>query len=66
MNIPKPEEIKAARCAAGMTQEQAAEVIHSTRRTWQDWEINKACMHAGLWELFLIKTMTARTSAAKK
>ena len=50
-----PEVLKQARIESGLTQTQAAELIHSKLRTWQDWEAGKAKMHLGLWELFLIK-----------
>jgi DNA-binding transcriptional regulator YiaG len=40
---------------ARMSQPVAARLIHSTKRTWQDWECGKARMPPGLWELFLIK-----------
>jgi putative transcriptional regulator len=53
---PAPSEIKAARKAADLTQTEAAELVHSTLRSWQDWEYGKYPIHAGLWELFLIKT----------
>jgi DNA-binding transcriptional regulator YiaG len=53
---PTPDQIKAARQAAGLSQTAAAALIYSTLRTWQDWEAGKAAMHAGLWELFTIKT----------
>lgn len=49
---PKPEDIKAARAKAGLTQTAAAQVIHSTLRTWQDWESGTSKMHPGLWELW--------------
>lgn len=61
---PRPEQIKAARKAAGLTQTTAAGLIHSTLRTWQDWEAGKAPMHPGLWELFRIKTAAAADHAA--
>ena len=35
---------------------EGARLIHSTLRTWQDWEAGKARMHPGLWELFILKT----------
>lgn len=60
MEHPQPEEIIKARQDAGLTQTEAAKLIYSTLRTWQDWEAAKARMHPGLWELFLIKTKTAR------
>jgi DNA-binding transcriptional regulator YiaG len=53
---PSPDAIRAAREAAGLSQSSAAELIHSTLRTWQDWEAGKARMHPGLWELFRIKS----------
>lgn len=53
---PTPEEVRAARESAGLSQTSAAERIHSTLRTWQDWEAGKARMHPGLWELFRIKS----------
>ena len=52
MRNPTPAEIRTARKDAGLTQTEAAHLIHSTLRTWQDWESGKARMHAGLWELF--------------
>jgi DNA-binding transcriptional regulator YiaG len=53
---PSPEDIRAAREAAELSQTAAAALIHSTMRTWQDWEAGKARMHPGLWELFRLKT----------
>lgn len=53
---PRPEDILAAREAAGLTQAQAAELVLTPRRTWQDWERGVARMHPGLWELFRLKT----------
>lgn len=53
---PSPAEVRAAREASGLSQSAAAELIHSTLRTWQDWEAGKARMHPGLWELFRIKS----------
>lgn len=60
---PKPREILEARLAANLTQTQAAEMIHSTLRTWQDWEAGIARMHPGLWELFLTKLETMHEDA---
>mgnify|MGYP000862311218 CR=1 FL=1 len=57
---PSPVEIRAARGAAGLTQAQAAALVHATPRNWQQWEqtegANVRRMHPGLWELFRIKT----------
>ena len=49
---PTPEAIREARAAAGLTQHQAAELIHGTERAWQEWEAGNRRMHPGLWELF--------------
>ena len=55
-STPAPAEILAAREAAGLTQTEAAAVIYSTLRTWQDWEAGARRMHPGLFELFQLKT----------
>ena len=56
---PTKEEIRNERNLAGLTQTEAARLIYSTLRTWQDWEGGIAQMHPGLWELFLIKRSTS-------
>lgn len=61
MNNPKPSEIRAAREAAGLTQEQAGELIHGSRRAWQDYEAGNRKMHPGLWELFRLKAQACDT-----
>lgn len=55
MNNPIPAEIRAAREAAGLTQQEAGELIHGSRRAWQDYESGARKMHPGLWELFQAK-----------
>ena len=60
-STPNPSEIRAAREAAGLTQTQAAAVIHATLRAWQGWEAaqgeaSSRRMHPGLFELFKLKT----------
>ena len=52
---PSPDAIRAARAAAGHTQTEAAELVHSTLRRWQEWEAGDHRMHPGLWELYRIK-----------
>lgn len=52
---PTPDEIKAARQTAGLSQTAAAGLVHSTCRRWQTWESGQHAMHPGLWELFCIK-----------
>lgn len=53
---PTPEEIRAARQAAGLTQTQAGALLHTTVRTWQQWEAGDRKMHPAFWELFRLKT----------
>lgn len=53
---PTPDEVRAAREAAGLTQTSAAALIHGTLRAWQEWEAGNRRMHPGLWELFRLKT----------
>lgn len=38
-----------------LTQSEAARVVGSKLRTWQQWEAGSRKMHPGLWELFNIK-----------
>lgn len=56
---PTPAQIRAARDAAGLTQQQAAELVYATLRTWQNWEAEDGDearrMHPGLFELFELK-----------
>lgn len=52
---PSPEEIRAARKAAGLTQTQAAHLVYCSLRTWQQWEAGRSKMPQGLWELFMSK-----------
>lgn len=57
---PKPSEILRAREAAGLTQQQAADLLFSSWRTWQDWEAGERRMHPSSWELFLAKCNARR------
>ena len=55
---PPPAEIRAARKAAGLTQAEAGALVHTTYRTWQQWETEGSLgrkMHPAFWELFQIK-----------
>lgn len=53
---PSPEQVRAARETAGLTQTQAGQAVFGTLRTWQDWESGQRRMHPGLWTLFLLRT----------
>lgn len=54
--LPEPDDIRAARTAAGLTQTEAGDVVHASLRTWQQWEAGDRKMHPGLFELFALKT----------
>ena len=56
MNNPTPEQIKKSRLNAGLTQAQAAAVIHKKLLAWQRYESGDRAMDAAYYELFLIKT----------
>lgn len=55
MDNPTPEQIKNTRTELSLTQRQAAELVHSALRTWQQWEKGDRKMHQAFWELFQIK-----------
>ena len=49
---PTAQQIKAARESAGLTQTQAAELVFSSTRAWQQWEAQDRGMHLAFWALF--------------
>ena len=53
---PTPEKIKEARKRSGLTQTQAAEVIHKKLLAWQRYESGDRSMDCALYELFMLKT----------
>lgn len=63
---PKPDDIRAAREAAGLTQTEAARLIHASLRGWQDWESGRRRMHPAMWELFCVKARTTTTPTAER
>jgi len=55
---PTPAEIVRARKDAGLTQTEAAALVHASLGAWQKWESdgqNSRKMHPAIWELFQIK-----------
>jgi DNA-binding transcriptional regulator YiaG len=52
-----PATIRAAREASALTQIEAADLVHSALRSWQQWEAGQRQMHPGLWELFRLKAL---------
>lgn len=55
MKNPSPRTILNARKKLGITQAQAAELLHCHYRTWEQWEAGKRKMHPAFWELWRIK-----------
>ncbi len=58
---PTPDQVRAARMAAGLSQSQAAALIDGTTRSWQGYECDIGApdhrrMHSGLWRLFRART----------
>lgn len=56
------EQIRASRVARQMTQAQAAAVVGVATRTWRAYELGEHSPSAQTWELFLLKTSTAKYS----
>ena len=52
---PAPEDVRAARLAAGLTQAAAAAAVHTSCRSWQQWEAGDRRMHPAFWNLFCLK-----------
>lgn len=52
---PTPDEVRAMRAAAGLTQAAAAALLYSSERAWQDWEGGQRRMHPAFVELFRIR-----------
>lgn len=52
---PDPVEIIALRKANDLTQTSAGALVHTTCRTWQQWEAGDRRIHPAFWELFRIK-----------
>lgn len=56
--------VRTARALAGLTQTQAGALVHTTCRTWQQWEAEPGtkdhrAMHPAFWELFQSKLTSA-------
>lgn len=49
-----PDDIKTARLKAGVTQQEAADMMRVHLRTWQRWEYGKREMSPAYLEMFLI------------
>lgn len=59
---PKPEEVREAREAAGLTQSHAAALVFVTLNGWQRWEAGERPMHPAMWTLFRLRTKQLKLS----
>lgn len=51
-----PAKLKQARSNAGLTQAQAAKLVHRSLRNWQQWEGYERTIDPAIYELFCLKT----------
>lgn len=49
---PEPTKIRQLRESLGLSQTQAAELVYSTLRSWQNWEGGQVGMHPAIWAWF--------------
>lgn len=62
---PTSQEIRDARALLGITQDQAAQMLHVARRTYQDWESGKAGCPGAAWELMQIKVAIFKSTEGR-
>lgn len=55
MTTPSAEILKANRLFHGLTQREAAQLIHVSTKAWSQYEQSKRKISEGLYELFTIK-----------
>jgi len=60
MTYPSAQQVKDARLAAGLTQTEAARVIHATRMGWQKAERGERRMSPAAWDLFCRKAFGSK------
>jgi putative transcriptional regulator len=55
MKPPSASQISAAREQAGLSQQQAAALVHVDIRSWRRWELAERAVNLAAWELFLLR-----------
>ncbi len=65
-NPPKPGEIRRLRESFGLSQTQAAELVYSTLRSWQNWEGGQAGMHPAIWAWFRHRLESGQAPASAR
>lgn len=53
---PLPDEIRAARSAANLSQHEAGQLLYTSNRHWSNWETGASKMPRAAWHLFCILT----------
>lgn len=54
-STPAPEDVREWRRARDLSVSQAAALIHTTPRSWLNWEAGERPMHPAFWELVRLK-----------
>lgn len=54
---PLPAEIRKARRSTGLSQTEAAHLLHTSCRVWQQWEGGERKMHPAFYDLFLRRSI---------
>lgn len=60
---PTPDQVRAARKAAGLTQTEAGALCHRSLRAWMQAEAGERNLDPAAWELFLLRTGQHPTDA---
>ena len=56
MTPPTATQVSAARERAGLSQQQAAELVHVDIRSWRRWELAERGVNMAAWEIFLLRS----------
>jgi hypothetical protein len=62
---PKGAEIRELRETYGIHQREAADMVFSTLRSWQNWEADVVNMHPAIWEWFKHSVQSSDASASR-
>lgn len=65
-NPPNPAEIRRLREKFDLSQTQAAELVYSTLRSWQNWEGGQVGMHPAIWAWFRHRVQSGEAPASRR
>lgn len=66
VRAPTSAEIISVRESMGLTQSEAASLVHSVLRSWQQWEAGDRKMKPAVWELFCLKCGVMELAKVRK